>query len=152
MSVPATIAPQISIRKAEARDAEAIARLAGELGYASTAEQGAVRLAAIADDPQHAVFVAEARGGELIGWIHIRESRTLEADVHGEIMGLVVDAQHRSAGAGRLLVERGEQWARERGLKIMSVRSNVIRDRAHEFYLRQGYAVVKWQKAFRKNL
>lgn len=152
MSGHAAGAAQISIRTAEARDAAAIAQLAGELGYASTTEQGAVRLAAIADDPQHAVFVAEARGGEVIGWIHIRESRTLEADVRGEIMGLVVDARHRCAGAGRRLLERGEQWARERGLKIMSVRSNVVRERAHEFYLRQGYAVVKWQKAFRKNL
>jgi hypothetical protein len=34
----------------------------------------------------------------------------------------------------------------------MSVRSNVIRDRAHKFYERQGYEHYKTQKAFRKPL
>jgi len=34
----------------------------------------------------------------------------------------------------------------------MSVRSNVIRDRAHKFYERQGYEHCKTQKAFRKRL
>jgi len=53
---------------------------------------------------------------------------------------------------GRLLVERGETWARERGLSTIGIRSNIIRDRAHEFYLALGYAVTKSQKVFRKAL
>jgi hypothetical protein len=32
------------------------------------------------------------------------------------------------------------------------LRCNVIRDRAHSFYLRQGYDHYKTQKAFRKSL
>jgi hypothetical protein len=34
----------------------------------------------------------------------------------------------------------------------MSVRSNVIRERAHAFYERHGYIHFKTQKAFRKPL
>jgi hypothetical protein len=34
----------------------------------------------------------------------------------------------------------------------MSVRSNVLRERAHNFYLRAGYEHYKTQKAFRKPL
>jgi hypothetical protein len=34
----------------------------------------------------------------------------------------------------------------------MSVRSNVLRRRAHGFYLRNGYEHYKTQKAFRKTL
>jgi GNAT superfamily N-acetyltransferase len=51
-----------------------------------------------------------------------------------------------------VLVERGEQWARERGLAVIGVRSNVIRERAHVFYVRLGYTVTKSQKVFRKTL
>jgi GNAT superfamily N-acetyltransferase len=55
-------------------------------------------------------------------------------------------------GVGRLLVERGELWARERGLTTIGLHSNVIRERAHGFYLRLGYSVTKSQKVFRKPL
>ena len=61
-------------------------------------------------------------GGSVIGWIHLSEARTLESDPRAEITGLVVDSDHRSAGVGRLLVERGEEWARQRGLAVIGVR------------------------------
>jgi GNAT superfamily N-acetyltransferase len=77
---------------------------------------------------------------------------SLGIEPRAEITRLVVDSRSRSAGAGRLLVERGEQWARERGFAVIGVRSNVIRDRAHAFYLRLGYTITKSQKVFRKTL
>jgi len=36
--------------------------------------------------------------------------------------------------------------------KGVSVRSNVLRERAHTFYVRHGYEHYKTQKAFRKPL
>jgi GNAT superfamily N-acetyltransferase len=53
---------------------------------------------------------------------------------------------------GRALVDQGEAWARARGLATIGLRSNVIRERAHQFYLRLGYKVTKSQKVFRKSL
>jgi len=50
------------------------------------------------------------------------------------------------------LLRAAERWAKSKGCKNMSVRSNVIRERAHTFYLRNGYQHYKTQKAFRKNL
>jgi GNAT superfamily N-acetyltransferase len=64
----------------------------------------------------------------------------------------VVDSRSRSVGAGRLLVERGEQWARDRGLAVIGLHSNIIRERAHAFYLRLGYTITKSQKVFRKTV
>ena len=66
--------------------------------------------------------------------------------------GLVVDEKRRSAGAGAKLLRAAERWAKSKGCKNMSVRSNVIRERAHAFYLRNGYQHYKIQKAFRKKL
>ena len=148
----ASSAPKIEVRPAIARDVIAIARLAGELGYPSTAEQVRNRLTAIEGDPRHVTFVAAVAGDEVIGWIHLSEVHSPGSDPHAEITDLVVDSRFRGVGTGRLLVERGEQWARERGLGVVGVRSNVIRERAHVFYARLGYNVTKSQKVFRKKL
>jgi len=142
----------MEVRAARKDDAEALARLSGELGYPSTAVQVRERLDAVEGDSRHATFVAAARAGEVFGWIELSEIRSLAHNPRAEITGLVVNSTQRGAGVGRLLVERGEAWACERGLKEIGVRSNVIRDQAHGFYVGLGYAVAKTQKVFRKPL
>src|SRR5260370_17175515 len=146
----ASNASEIIVRPAEARDVTAIARLAGELGYPSTTEQVRDRLAAIEGDPRHATYVAAVTGVEVIGWIHLSEVHSPGIEPRAEITHLIVDSRSRSAGTGHLLAERGEQWARERGLAIIGVHSNVIRERAHAFYLLLGYTITKSPKEFPK--
>jgi GNAT superfamily N-acetyltransferase len=68
------------------------------------------------------------------------------------INGLVVDESIRSRGIGKILLSAAEEWARSIGFDVISVHSNVTRDRAHRFYLRNGYAHVKTQKEFHKSL
>ena len=75
---------------------------------------------------------------------------TIESDPHAEITGFVVGSDFRSQRIGEQLLARAEAWARERNVKSVRLRSNVIRDRAHAFYLREGYEHYKSQKAFRK--
>jgi GNAT superfamily N-acetyltransferase len=142
---------EIEIREAHENDAAAIARLAEELGYPSTAEQIRQRLASLSAD-RHAVFVAVDVAEEVVGWIQVSEVRNLISGLRAEINGLIVNSAKRSAGTGRQLLERGERWARQKGLPAIGVQSNIVRERAHAFYLRHGYAVSKTQKAFRKEL
>lgn len=142
----------IEVRAAAKRDVEALARLAGELGYPSTVAEVRDRLDATERDPRTAAFVATLPGGEVVGWIQVSEVRSLVLEVRAEITGLVVEPQCRCAGIGCKLVECGENWARERGLRTIGLHSNVLRERAHGFYLRLGYRVTKSQKVFRKNL
>jgi GNAT superfamily N-acetyltransferase len=63
-----------------------------------------------------------------------------------------VSEKQRSNGAGAQLLEAAERWARRKRCVNMSVRSNIVRERAHAFYLRHGYEHYKTQKAFRKPL
>lgn len=146
----------VKIRRARRSDAQRLAELSGELGYPATSEEIEKRLRRMKPTQQHAVFVAEThREGEkreVIGWLHVSVSHLLEVDTRAEVNGLVVGEVRRNQGAGARLLEAAETWARQRGCRSMSVRSNVIRERAHRFYLRQGYEHYKTQKAFRKDL
>jgi GNAT superfamily N-acetyltransferase len=142
----------VTIRPPQPRDYARMAELAGQLGYASSAEVIARRLAEIENSPEQAIFVAELPGGEIAGWIGVFVYRCVEADARAEISGLIVDERARSLGIGRRLLERAEEWARQRGCTAMGLRSNVIREQAHRFYERLGYRVNKTQKSFRKHL
>jgi GNAT superfamily N-acetyltransferase len=104
------------------------------------------------DSPEHDVFVAQLPDGDIAGWIAVFVYRCVETDARAEVSGLVVDERHRSQGVGQRLLERAEQWARERKCTAIGLRSNVIRSRAHAFYEREGYDHYKTQKSFRKNL
>jgi GNAT superfamily N-acetyltransferase len=144
----------VRIRKARRNDAERIAQLSGELGYPATAGQIAARLRQLKPASKHAVFVAECSDATvgLVGWLHVSVSHLLESDIRAEVNGLIVAEGQRSAGAGAKLLEAAEEWAQRHGCQGMNVRSNVIRERAHGFYERNGYEHYKTQKAFRKPL
>jgi len=145
---------KLKIRRARRGDAERIAQLSGELGYPATAAQIGTRLRQLTPVSKHAVFVAESPDAStgLIGWVHVSVAHLLESDIRAEVNGLIVAEVQRSAGAGAKLLEAAEEWARRRGCRGMNVRSNVIRERAHGFYERNGYEHYKTQKAFRKAL
>jgi N-acetylglutamate synthase-like GNAT family acetyltransferase len=142
----------VSIRRAQPSDARRIAELSGQLGYPTTAKQMAKRLEAVLKDRDAACFLAETKEQGVVGWVHLSFTPLVEVQKRAEVNGLVVEEATRSQGAGALLLEAGERWARKQGCKGVSVRSNVIRKRAHAFYLRHGYEHYKTQKAFRKTL
>ncbi len=98
------------------------------------------------------VWLAEDEDGAIAGWIHAGEEELLESGPRCEIFGLVVDEAFRGHGAGRLLVTAAERWAADRGLSRVTVRSNVVRDGSHPFYLRLGYERSKTQHVYRKAL
>jgi GNAT superfamily N-acetyltransferase len=143
---------ELKIRRATSGDVGRLAVLCTELGYPATADDMKSRLVRLKPTSDHAVFVAENSEGEVIGWLHVSVSCLLEGPLRAEVNGLVVGEGQRSNGAGARLLDAAENWARSRKCKGMSVRSNVIRERAHAFYERNGYEHYKTQKAFRKTL
>jgi GNAT superfamily N-acetyltransferase len=142
----------VHVRLMTAGDVERVAALSTELGYPSTPADVAGRFAEIAARHDHAALVGETDSGEVVGWVHVHASLTLEAAPAAEIGGLVVHEPARAHGVGKLLVVAAERWAAEHGYAEMRVRSNVVREAAHQFYRRLGYEVVKTQLNFRKRL
>lgn len=140
------------IRPAGHGDASSIAALTTQLGYPTTAAEMQARLAHALASPMDAVFVAVSTHGVVTGWIHIIERHLLEAPPFCEIMGLVVDESARGRGVGAELTAAAERWATGRGVGVMRVRSNVVRERAHAFYVRNGYREKKRQAVLDKPL
>ncbi len=150
-TTPAVPQPSPTIRTAVLSDAARLAELSGTLGYPTSASFLGATLQRILGRESDVVLVAEA-GGTVVGWLHGAEQELLEIGKRCEILGLVVDGRHRGLGAGRRLVEAIENWARERGIEEVSVRSNIVRAESHPFYLHIGFHREKTQHAYRKRI
>jgi len=144
--------PECLVRTPLPVDYACMADLAEQLGYECTVEEICERLCEMQDGNRYTVLVAELPGGRIVGWIGAYIFRSVETRSCAEISGLVVDRSVRSCGIGRTLLHAAEEWARSIGCDAISVKSNIIRDRAHCFYTNNGYAHAKTQKEFRKNL
>jgi len=141
----------LKIRLVNVQDSTPLAGLAGQLGYPSTVEQIASRLANVYKRPDQAVFVAEV-DGQVAGWVHVFACPTVELDLYAEVGSLVVDQDQRGQGIGKALMDKAEAWARQCGIYEVCLRSNVIRKEAHQFYEALGYERIKSQFTFRKAL
>ena len=141
-----------SVRSPEPGDYDKMADLAEQLGYPSTVQQVRIRLDAMANSDQYAVYVAQLPGGQIGGWIGLYVFCSVEQDNCAGISGLIVDEQVRGRGIGKALLEAAEEWARSQGCSAISVHSNVMRERAHRFYTNNGYGHIKTQKLLHKRL
>lgn len=132
-------------------DAPALAALAGELGYPTTAEALLGRLASL--HPTDAAVIVSTDADDVpTGWCHVEMRRTLVEPMSALIAGLVIGEGHRSAGIGAALLGAAEAWATARGCRRMVVATRVTRERAHRFYAREGYEVSKTSYFLTKSL
>jgi len=141
----------VSIREITVADAAAAARLSGELGYPVSTEAMELRIQARQHLRDHAVFVATI-AEEVVAWIDVSIVHHLQGEPFGEIGGLVVADGHRGTGIGRKLLAHAEQWIAARGFHNVLVRSQIKREDAHRFYLREGYARTKTSAVFSKQM
>lgn len=143
---------KVGVRRARLQDASRLAELSGELGYPADSQAIRRRLRLLLKSGDHAVYVAEVPDGRVAGWIHTFIHRVLESEWRAEIGGLVVGEGFRGRGAGQLLLGRAERWAKQKGLRSVYLRSNLLREAAHAFYQKRGYRRIKTQYAFLKTL
>ncbi|HTX78208.1 MAG TPA: GNAT family N-acetyltransferase [Longilinea sp.] len=139
------------IRPANLDDAAALTALSLQLGYETNVRGVSERLSHLSAAPDQAVFVAEI-DGHVIGWVHVFFACYIESERFAEIGGLVVDEHWRCKGVGAQLMHRAEAWTRENGVSLVRLRSNFIRETAHQFYSNLGYSHEKSQKVFNKKL
>jgi GNAT superfamily N-acetyltransferase len=148
LEMPALVHEPV-IRGIVPSDAEAAARLSGELGYPVSPEAMTQRILQISEQPDHAVYVASL-DSKVVGWIELAITSHLTSEPYAEIGGLVVTESARSHGIGGRLVRFAEEWAKKQGVQKILVRSRVTRERAHLFYERAGFGRVKTSAVFEK--
>jgi ribosomal protein S18 acetylase RimI-like enzyme len=140
----------VTIRKAELRDAFRLAELMCELGYQTTGAEMQTRLQSILKNPAYKTFVAEMNGA-LFGMIglHCYPSYN-HNDSSGHIIALVVSTRARQRGVGRALIRAGEEYFAKRNITRVALTTRFEREVAHRFYEKLGYARTGFR--FGKNL
>ncbi|HMI29989.1 MAG TPA: GNAT family N-acetyltransferase [Gaiellaceae bacterium] len=127
----------LTIRDAQAADAERISSLLTQLGYPtqpSAVEARLERLAVVGDR----VLVADL-DGRAVGLGHLQVAPAIERERPAAKIGaLVVDEGHRGQGVGRALMQALEDEARLRGCELLFLTTAERRDDAHAFYEHVG--------------
>jgi GNAT superfamily N-acetyltransferase len=139
-----------TIRVATPADADGLGKLSGQLGYPADAATILRRLETVAVHHAGVVLVAVETQGGLGGFAHVEPRYLMIADPFAELVALVVSETARGQRVGSALLAAAEAWAREQGFASIRVRSNVLRERAHRFYLREDYVEKKRQAVFLK--
>lgn len=141
----------LSIRSLKAEDAEVAADLSGQLGYPCEVDELRERIEETLRSIDRVAFAAVV-DGEMVGWIDAAMERHLQSSACAVIGGLVVRDGARGLGIGRRLCLEVEEWARSKSVPVVRVRSQIKREDAHRFYLRDGYEKVKTSLVFEKRL
>lgn len=90
--------------------------------------------------PDSVVLVAEDAQGTQLGFIHIvRSEDFFTKEPQGYIADLAVSEDAEGKGVGRMLMERGEAWARAQGYRILALDVFAMNTHARSFYQRLGY-------------
>jgi len=152
MGTIATDRQEIVVREILPKDAEAAAALSGQLGYATTASEMKDRIEAMLPPGGDHLALVVCHGDETVGWIEAEIVHHLQSPAHALITGLVVSEAARSLGIGKRLCSEVERWSLGRGVPIVRVTSRMTRERAHQFYLREGYVQTKTSAVFEKIL
>jgi len=86
------------------------------------------------------VLVAESADGSPLGFIHLHGARDFfTGEEHGHVSDIVVRAEAEGRGVGQRLMTAAEDWARERGYRLLSLHVFEGNARARAFYERLGY-------------
>lgn len=130
-----------SVRRLKREDLPQVAALSGQLGYPCSLNELANRFEQMKDDPRHAFYVYE--DATILGWIHLETVLDLIEEVKVEIKALVVDENERGKGIGKCLVAQAREWAKCVGVRKVYLSCNIMRERTHQFYIREGFQRVK---------
>ncbi len=141
----------MKIEKMSFEDIDQVMELAHQLGYPNSRTEIKNRFELIQDHPDYALFVAKT--SRVVGFIQINlEPVTLLIGTRADVAAFVIDEQHRGQGIGKQLLKQAEEWAREKSIPLVRIRSNVKREDTRRFYLREGYELSKIANFFTKKI
>ena len=128
----------VTLRPAEASDAEGIATLFTDEGYPAGPSDIIERLGRFASE--HSRVVVAEHEGVLLGFVAVHALPRFEHDDRIlRILALVVDAGARERGVGHRLMSEAERIATELGAAFVEVTAGHHRPEARRLYESLGY-------------
>lgn len=123
-----------------------------ELGYSYPLEKASIRFKHLITDTQHHLLIGyrDQKTGEVVGYVHAELYEELYCDPLFNILALAVSKNFQKQGIGKMLLDKVEKEAKNRGLSGIRLNSGTSRVDAHAFYNAVGYSEVKTQKKFQK--
>ena len=137
----------MTLRPLAAADIPAAAGLLTSLDKSLTPSILGERLAKLAGNADHRVWVFEEQG-VVVGIAHAFVRPALEKPCELVVQSIAVDPARRTSGIGRALMAEAEQWARSRGLTSIALHTR----NAAPFYRKLGYSEVAAPAFMRKIL
>jgi GNAT superfamily N-acetyltransferase len=130
----------VQVRSYEPSDAQALAQLLSEMGYAASAQEAEEYARAFGTNPG-ATLVVAVEDGAVVGIAAASVVPRLDAErLSCRITDLVVAAPSRRRGIGRALLAEIETWARQVGATRLDLSTGDWRDDAHAFYDPLGFS------------
>ncbi len=143
----------MTIERMSEKDIEDVTKLSEQLGYPNKVSDIKARYIEIKDLSDYSLYVARNSEGKVLGFVQVHaEALSLLEGSRANLGALIVDQRARGKGVGAALIKKAEEWARERGLHMMRVRTNIKRIEAHQFYEKQGYEINKTSHILTKKL
>jgi predicted N-acetyltransferase YhbS len=142
----------VLVRAVSHEDAAAVVELTRQLGHEVSVERISEQIQRLSSCAASQVVFVACVGSEVVGWIEAAIAYHLQSVPYSLIGGLVVRDGMRSLGVGKRLCAEVEAWSREKGIAVVRVTSRITRERAHRFYLREGYEQIKTSAVFEKVL
>jgi len=136
---------------ANATDIEGCFVLNPQLGYKTDFSGFSKRFRYLINSPEHSIVIAK-RNNEVVGWMHLAIRRLLENEDFAQLAAVVVSEKVRGFGVGTHFIKIAEDWARYFEFKTVGLNSSFPREKAHEFYLKNGYTHLKNSKLFIKKV
>jgi N-acetylglutamate synthase-like GNAT family acetyltransferase len=127
-------------------DLAAVADLSEQLGYPLLDEHLHQRFEELSGLPQHALFVL--KNEQLLGWVHLELVYDLIEEKKVEIKAIVVDEKLRGQGHGQKLLKASVAWAKAQQVQAIFLSCNIVRDKTHAFYLKEGFTKTRTSHFF----
>ncbi len=102
--------------------------------------------------PKEDRLLMAVRGEMLLGYAHLRISRSLSRRPAAEVVAIIVRPDSRRQGIGRRLIAAAETWARQAGRAHLLLHTEVIRTEAHAFFSALGYEKSATSIEFQRDL